>query len=161
MINIEKLKVAVWEADRHTQALCMAHRDWDMLSTPLSIEEIEHDSELVRLTDQILFRFAKLQDAMGQKLIPATLAALREPYEEWPMQDRLNRLEKLGFIKVELWLEWREIRNRLAHEYPDDSALRLANLEAAIKASKELAENYRQWRAQLDQRNGNQINEAH
>lgn len=161
MINIEKLKVAVWEADRHTQALCMAHQDWNMLSTPLSIEEIEHDSELVRLTDQILFRFAKLQDAMGQKLIPATLAALQEPYEEWPMQDRLNRLEKLGFIKVESWLEWREIRNRLAHEYPGDSALRFANLEAAIKASKELAENYRQWRSQLDQRDGSQTNEAH
>lgn len=153
MINVEKLKVAVWEADRHIQALCRAQQDWDMLRTPLSIEEIEHDSELVRLTDQILFRFAKLQDAMGQRLIPATLAALREPYEEWSMQDRLNRLEKLGFIEVELWLEWREIRNRLAHEYPDDSALRFANLEAAIRASKELAENYRQWHTQLDQRN--------
>lgn len=153
MINTEKLKVAVWEADRHTQALYTAQQDWERLSTPISIEEIEHDSELVRLTDQILFRFAKLQDAMGQRLIPATLAVLQEPYEEWPMQDRLNRLEKLGFIEVGLWLEWREIRNRLAHEYPDDSALRFANLEAAIKASKELAENYRQWRAQLVQRN--------
>ncbi len=152
MINAEKLKVAVWESDRHTQALCMAQQDWDKLSIPLGIEEIERDSELVRLTDQILFRFAKLQDAMGLRLIPSTLAALREPYEEWPMQDRLNRLEKLGFINAELWLEWREIRNRLAHEYPDDSALRFANLDAAIKASKQLADNYRQWRAQLVQR---------
>lgn len=152
-MNAEKLKVAVWEADRHTQALGRAHQDWDKLSTPLSLEGIEQDPELLRLTDQILFRFAKLQDAMGQRLIPATLAALREPYEEWSMQDRLNRLEKLGFLEVESWLEWREIRNRLAHEYPDDSALRRANLEAAIKASKELAENYRQWRVQLAQRN--------
>lgn len=161
MINAEKLKVAVWEADRHAQALCMAHQDWDMLNPLLSIEDIEQNPELVRLTDQILFRFAKLQDAMGQRLIPATLTALREPYEEWPMQDRLNRLEKLGFLEVESWLGWREIRNRLAHEYPGDSALRFANLEAAIEASKELAENYRQWRAQLDQRDGSQTNEAH
>lgn len=95
MINVEKLKVAVREADRHIQALCRAQQDWD----------------------------------------------------------RLNRLEKLGFIEVELWLERREIRNRLAQEYPDGSALRFANLEAAIKASKELAENYCQWRTQLDQRN--------
>jgi hypothetical protein len=104
VINLEKLKVAVWEADRHIQALCGAQQDWGRLRTPLSIEEIEHDPEWVRLTDQILFRFAKLQDTIGQRLIPATLAALREPYEEWPMQDRLDRLEKLGFIKVALWL---------------------------------------------------------
>lgn len=153
MIHVEKLKVAVWEADRHTHVLCMAQQDWERRSTPTSLEEIERDPEWVRLTDQILFRFAKLQDAMGQRLNPATLAALREPCEEWPMQDRLNRLEKLGFIEVELWLEWREIRNRLAHEYPDDGTLRFANMEAAIKASKALAENYRQWRTQLVQRN--------
>lgn len=151
----------MWEADRHIQAFCRAQQDWGRLRTPLSIEEIEHDSELVRLAGQILFHFAKLQDTMGQRLIPATLAALGKPYEEWPMQDRLDRLEKLGFIKADLWLEWREIRNRLAREYLDDSALKLVNLDAAIKASKDLAENYRQWRAQLDQHNGNQTNEAH
>ena len=153
MINDERLKVAVWEADRHTKALGMAQKDWERKSIPGSIEEIERDPEMVRLTDQILFRFAKLQDAMGLRLIPSTLAVLQEPYEEWPMQDRLNRLEQLGFIEVMRWLEWREIRNRLAHEYPDDGNLRIANLEAAIKASKELAENYRQWRVQLVGRN--------
>lgn len=153
MINSDKLKVAVWEADRHIQALCSAQQEWDRLSEPMSIEKIESEPQLVRLTDQILFRFAKLQDAMGQRLIPATLGALRELYEEWSMQDRLDRLEKLGFIETELWLEWKEIRNRLAHEYPDDNALRFANLEAAIKASKELTKNYLQWRTQLNQRN--------
>ena len=39
---------------------------------------------------------------MGLRLIPAKLAVLLEPYEEWSMQDRLNRLEKLGFIDVVL-----------------------------------------------------------
>ena len=153
MINSEKLKVAAWEADRHTKAIYLAQQDWGKQACPRSIEEIEQYRELVRLTDQILFRFAKLQDTMGLRLIPATLDVLLEPYEEWSMQDRLNRLEKLGFIDVVLWLEWREIRNRLAHEYPDDSDLRFANLEAAIRASKKISENYRQWRAQLIQRN--------
>jgi len=37
VINIEKLKVAVWEVDRHIQALCSAQQDWDRLNVPLSI----------------------------------------------------------------------------------------------------------------------------
>lgn len=154
MIETEKLRAAIWEADRHLQALDTAREDWNRLyPPPATIEELERDSELVRLTDQILFRFTKLQDAMGQRLVPATLAALREPYEDWPMLDRLDKLEKLGFLNAQSWLEWREIRNRLAHEYPGDSALRFANLHAAIQAAEEIAANYRRWREQLRQRN--------
>lgn len=149
MIITDTLKIALWESDRHLHALHMAQQDWSNIDFHGSIKDIEKNSELVRLTDQILFRFAKLQDAMGQRLIPATLAGLGESYEEWAMRDRLDRLEKLGFLETESWLKWREIRNRLAHEYPDDDALRLANLLAAIKASKELADNYRGWHTQL------------
>ncbi|WP_239291995.1 hypothetical protein [Candidatus Nitrotoga sp. 1052] len=90
--------------------------------------------------DQLLFRFIKLQDTVGERLIPATLASLREPFEDWPMRDRLNRLEKLGYLDVDNWLAWREVRNRLAHEYPDQSEVRFAALMAAIDAAKTLAD---------------------
>lgn len=46
---------------------------------------------------------------VGERLIPATLSILSEPYEEWPMRDRLNRLEKL--LDVENWLNWRKQPN--------------------------------------------------
>ena len=29
---------------------------------------------------------------------------LHEPFEDWPMRDRLNRLEKLGYLDVDNWL---------------------------------------------------------
>lgn len=32
----------------------------------------------------------------GERLVPATLAILHEPFEAWPLRDRLNRLEKQG-----------------------------------------------------------------
>jgi len=100
--------------------------------------------------DQLLFRFIKLQDTVGERLIPATLASLREPFEDWPMRDRLNRLEKLGYLDVDNWLAWREVRNRLAHEYPDQPEVRFAALMAAIDAAKALAALYRDWRARLE-----------
>ncbi|MGE3104325.1 MAG: hypothetical protein AB7K14_03650 [Lysobacterales bacterium] len=100
--------------------------------------------------DQLLFRFMKLQDTVGERLIPQTLATLREPFEDWSMRDRLNRLEKLGYLDVDDWLSWREVRNQLAHEYPDQPEIRFATLIAAIDAAKALAASYRNWRARLE-----------
>jgi len=110
---------------------------------------LEADREMLKLVDQILFRFTKLQDAIGGRLIPATLAALNEPYEQWPMRDRLNRLEKLGFVQAEDWLRWREMRNRLAHEYPDKPAERFAAIRATIEGARQMAALYRAWRTKL------------
>ncbi len=143
-MNKEKLTIAHWEADRHLQALSEALQDWDAVPAT-AWETFEADRTQVRLVDQLLFRFTKLQDTLGERLIPATLAALNEPYESWPMRDRLNRLEKLGYLDVDAWLRWREIRNRLAHEYPDNSEVRFAALLAAIDAARALGDLYRHW----------------
>lgn len=146
----EKLAVALWEADRHLQTLQEALNEWD--ADPVTgWEALDADRLKVRLVDQLLFRFTKLQDTLGERLIPTTLALLREPFEAWPMRDRLNRLEKLGFLDVNQWLAWREIRNRLAHEYPDQPAIRFAALLAAIDAASHLAELYGRWRQQIQE----------
>ena len=129
----DRLSLARWEADRHVAALDQARAEWRALPAP-TWQDIEQDVQLRRLTDQILFRFMKLQDALGERLIPATLSELREPFEDWPMRDRLDRLERLGYLDVELWLRWREVRNRLAHEYPDAPEMRHAALLSAIAA---------------------------
>ncbi len=144
----DRLSAALWEADRHTAALDEALRDGAPHAAD-TLERIEQDRELVRIVDQALFRFGKLQDAMGERLVPATLASLAEPYEDRPMRDRLNRLEKLGYLDAQAWLRWRAVRNRLAHEYPDAPALRLAALRAGIAAAAELRQAYALWRGRL------------
>ena len=146
----DRLSLARWEADRHVAALDQARAEWRALPAP-TWQDIEQDDQLRRLTDQIFFRFMKLQDASGERLIPATLSELREPFEEWPMRDRLDRLERLGYLDVELWLRWREVRNRLAHEYPDAPEMRHAALLSAIAAAGELTDSYRAWKARLPQ----------
>ncbi len=110
---------------------------------------LEADRCRVRLTGQSLFRFIKLQDVLGERLTPATLTGLAEPYQDRPMRECLNRLEKLGFLAVDNWLAWREVRNRLAHKYPDRPELRFAVLLAAIEAARGMASLYRQWRQRL------------
>lgn len=144
MSTSDRLAVALWEADRHARTLAEALGDWDSDPAP-DWPALDADRQKVRLIDQLLFRFIKLQDALGERLVPATLAALSEPYEDWPMRDRLNRLEKLGYLQVDSWLAWREVRNRLAHEYPDHPELRFAALLAAIEAARELHATWKHW----------------
>jgi hypothetical protein len=148
MTGASKLGMALWEADRHTAALSDALAEWDA-NAPRNLAQLEQDRLLLRLSDQLLFRFTKLQDAIGERLVPATLQHLAEPFEDWPMRDRLDRLEKLGYLHVDDWLRWRDLRNRLSHEYPDQAELRFATLGAAIVAAHGLVARYRLWRARL------------
>ena len=110
----DKLATALWEADRHLRTLqdALADRDADAGSVT-RWEALEVNRLKVRLVDQLLFRFTKLQDAFGERLIPATLGLLQEPFEAWPMRDRLNRLEKLGILDVDhIPYSWFELQQR-------------------------------------------------
>ena len=60
-----------------------------------------------------------------------------------------DRLEKLGYLDGGAWLRWREIRNRLAHEYPDAPELRHAQLPAAIAGAADMLAAYRLWAGRL------------
>jgi uncharacterized protein with HEPN domain len=47
---------------------------------------------------------------------------------------KLNRLEKIGALaSAEQWLSLREMRNQIAHEYPDDPGMQAATLNKALK----------------------------
>lgn len=86
------------------------------------------DSEIATL-DQMLFRFGKLQDAIGQRLLPAILLAGQEWRDDETFLDKLNRLEKLGAIpSASDWVKLRELRNSAMHEYPDEPDVNVANL---------------------------------
>lgn len=65
------------------------------------------------------------------------------------MRDRLERLEKLGYLMVDDWLRWRELRNRLSHEYPDQPELRFAVLKTAIGAAGEIVAAHKRWKDRL------------
>lgn len=143
-----RLTAALWECDRHSSALAEALADWQRTPAP-DLAALEQDSGLRRLTDQIIYRYTKPQDTMGERLLPATLTWLREPHEAWPMRDRLDRLERLGYLDVDVWLQWRDVHNRLAHEYPDQPALRFAALLATMSAARAMVQACLRWKHKL------------
>ena len=60
-----------------------------------------------------------MQDTIGDKLVPSLLRLLTE--KPGSVLDNLNRAEKLGFLaSVIEWLDVRNLRNKLVHEYVTD-----------------------------------------
>ncbi|RUM45414.1 MAG: hypothetical protein DSY46_02985 [Hydrogenimonas sp.] len=84
----------------------------------LTDDEVEH-------IDQFLFRFAKLQDAMGRKLFKLVLILKDDlsidEVESMNFIDILNRLEKLKLLDTYTWRSLRDDRNELAHNYEDNA----------------------------------------
>ena len=69
--------------------------------------------------DQLVFRFTKLQDELGNCTFRYLLEFLKEDIADKPFRDILNILERLRIVEsADSWLMLRELRNDLAHEYP-------------------------------------------
>ena len=92
-----------------------------------------------RLLDQFAYRYTRLQDDMGAKLMPASLKALAENVATMSALDRFARLEQLGWlVSADDWQTLRQIRNQFAHDYPDNPTERFERLQAAIHAAAQL-----------------------
>ena len=115
-----KLSPAIKECGQHQLRL---HAAWEEATTFAPLKESSAEQltdEQVRTLDQLIFRFGKLQDAIGTRLLPATLQLVQEWRDNEPFLDKLNRAEKLEILpSVEQWQLLRELRNQTAHEYPD------------------------------------------
>jgi len=103
----------------------------------------EENLELLRILDQIAYRFSKLQDSTG-KLLRAYLALKGENVENLPIIDVINLAEKFNLpIDKKFWFEMREIRNLITHEYEEDYKKIINTLELiknSLQRFKELIE---------------------
>ena len=107
---------------------------------PIDEEKFSHlsDEEFL-LVELLTNRFSKLQDFIGSKLINVVLDKLGEFKTDLTMIDKINKLEKFHHMKnADLWQVFRELRNHLSHEYPDNPALFVTYLNKTYVLSSEL-----------------------
>ncbi|MEA2110470.1 MAG: hypothetical protein U9P71_00325 [Campylobacterota bacterium] len=79
------------------------------------------DFEKVKSIDTFIFRFIKIQDLIGDKFFKDFLKLVGNYKDSMTMLDILDTLEKLEFIEsASQWIEYRNLRNTLTHEYPDN-----------------------------------------
>lgn len=89
------------------------------LFTREKAEQLEKNVELAERVDAFVSRFGRLQDTVGDKLLPQYLNAVGEA--TGPAIDNLNRAEKFGLLaSAELWVTLRDLRNEMIHEYMED-----------------------------------------
>lgn len=86
-------------------------------------------------------KFARMQDTVIDKLIPALLLATGEPV--MTAIDNLGRMERLGLVaSAEPWFEMRRLRNRLVHEYIDQPGDLAVALERACRFTDNMHADY-------------------
>jgi uncharacterized protein with HEPN domain len=139
-VKKEKLDAALTECIVHAQVLQAA---LTALAThrPFDAETVRSMStQLRQQLDQVAYRFMKLQDTLGDRVLPGLVELAEEPLpESATFQQKLNRLERLGVIdSAEDWRILRETRNQIAHEYPDAPAIQAAMLEALLNGTQKL-----------------------
>ncbi len=113
----ETLSEKLYECSIHKKRLLSATSKLKYIM-PLTVEKYNDlDDIFISLIDQMLYRFSKLQDTMGEKVFPAILLLNGEDVKKMSFIDRLNRLEELELVDKNLWMLLRKERNEISHEY--------------------------------------------
>ncbi len=141
--NIENtFKEKLYECDRHVQKILISKKYLSKL-IPLNIDEyLTMDDIQTSFVDQLIYRFSKLQDTMGEKIFPAILILSQENVKNKTFIDILNRLEELEVLDKNRWLRLREVRNEIAHEYSFNTDEVVDSIESIFYKSDELIEIY-------------------
>ncbi|MEY8210840.1 MAG: hypothetical protein RPT00_01140 [Gammaproteobacteria bacterium] len=106
-----------------------------LFNEPFTVErakQLNTNDELAEQLEAFTSRFCRLQDTLGDKLLPTWLDVLEE--KATVAIDNLDKAEKIGVLpSVELWLELRQLRNQMIHEYIEDLDILVDALQAAYK----------------------------
>ncbi|MCG6658054.1 hypothetical protein HOP52_09835 [Halomonas campisalis] len=114
----------------------------NVFGQPLTEERVAtlgEDEALAEKVEAYTSRFCRLQDTVGDKLLPLWLRALGE--KTAAAVDNLDKAEKLGVLaSADKWLEIRQIRNQMIHEYIESTKVLTDALNTAFDYQESLIE---------------------
>jgi len=88
--------------------------------------------------DVLAFRFAKLQDLLGTKIFREYLSVLQYTVEDKNFLELLKELDKEKILNVDLWSEFRGVRNSISHDYPSEEDEKVEAINYLIQHIEEL-----------------------
>ena len=92
--------------------------------------------------DQMVYRFSKLQDTMGESIFRGVLILGKEEVKTKTFIDILNRIEELEIVQKDDWLRLRELRNDIAHDYSFNTNEVVDNINQIYHKSEQLIKIY-------------------
>ncbi len=85
-----------------------------------SVKSLDDNPELALRIEAFTSRFCRLQDTLGDKLLPGLLKSLGEP--DRALLINLEKAEKYGWLEsAENWIALRQLRNQMIHEYIENA----------------------------------------
>ena len=124
------------EAQKH---IALIAESLEVLEPKIPIEEYEALNQLERFAlNALIFRFSKLQDLIGVKIFRTYLDFSGFETAEKSFFDILREIEKEALVDIDSWSELRELRNKIAHEYPEEIDEMVESINLFIEKSGEL-----------------------
>lgn len=97
------------------------------------VQNLAQQPALAEKVEAFVSRFARLQDQLGDKLLPRCAALLGESPKSFI--DTLGFAERAGLLRdANAFIAARRLRNALVHEYMQDAEVFLGNLMQAQQA---------------------------
>ena len=131
LLNYTNFKIISYlkESSRHYEILLEAKKQIHHMF-PLSKKQYENFKlEDIKNIDWFLYRFFKLQDTVGAKIFKLVASTFHQNVDELSFAKVLSILEKAKIIpSSDDWQALRNARNKIAHEYNDQTDLNIENL---------------------------------
>ena len=131
---INRLDTYFYEANKHIEHIIEAKEE---LNLPISSYESLPKLEKFAL-NTLIFRFSKLQDLLGVKIFRAYLEFSGINVGEFGFFDILKLIEKEKICDIDSWNELRQIRNDIAHDYPQELDEMMEKINLFVNKSDEL-----------------------
>ncbi|MDO8465018.1 MAG: hypothetical protein Q7S46_07175 [Gallionella sp.] len=133
--HAENAMLALDLSEKEAAHLAYTHRT--LFAQPIDLQWVQalvEREDLAEKIDAFVSRFGRLQDHIGEKLIPRFSALLGS--EPKSLLDNLAYAERTGWLdSAEAFVSARKLRNLLVHEYMAEAELFLESLQAADEAT--------------------------
>jgi hypothetical protein len=131
-------KEKLYECKKHVEKITVS-RKYLSKYMPMTVETYSNLNDIdMSFIDQLIFRYSKLQDTLGEKIFPSILILSKEDVKRKTFIDILNRLEELEIVDKNEWLKLIEIRNEIAHEYSFNRAEVVESIANVYNVCKDL-----------------------
>lgn len=131
----KKVKLRIQFLDRVVQRECthLNRTTKRLFEEPFTLEKarkIGEDDDLSERVEAFVSRFSRLQDTLGDKLIPLILDALGE--HQAAAIDNLDKAERFGWVSsADEWYAIRRLRNQMVHDYMEDLNILTSAIQTA------------------------------
>jgi len=134
----QRLELYFIEATKHINLI---EESLDVLQQALPIQNYDTLNQLQRFAlNALIFRFSKLQDLIGAKIFRNYLEYTGYNTADKSFFDILKEIEKENIVDIDTWDELRELRNKIAHEYPQEVDEMIESVNLFIEKASSLIE---------------------